>query len=352
MRRPNGKGSVVKLKGNRRRPYMVKISCRDEHDHIVQKPLSYHLTAREAQEALDDYIRNSAAGSAPAADKLSMTLQQVFDGWSAREYRKLKPASITSHNAAWKMRISRYAAQKMRDITLDDWQAILDEDEDKGRSQSLINNDTLLIKALCSYAMERDIITKDYSAYLDVPSVGMKRPRDSLSEIQVARLSEMAAKGTPWADTALILCYTGFRISELLTLTPFAYHPEEGGYIQGGTKTEAGKNRRIPVHPKIKPYLKAWLEKGGDTIICDEQGNAIGVERYRRLYFAPIMEQIGAPKATPHWCRHTFATRLHDVKADPLTVKWLLGHSTKADITAHYTHETMGALWAAIGLLA
>lgn len=141
--------------------------------------------------------------------------------------------------------------------------------------------------------MERDIVGKDYSAYLDIPSVSAKRPRDALSDLQVAQLAKMAASGVPWADTALILCYTGFRVSELLNLTPY---------------------------PKIKPYLRAWLSRGGETIICDGHGHAIPPEQYRE-HFKELMVQIGAPDATPHWCRHTFATRLHTANADALTVK-------------------------------
>lgn len=351
MKRANGTGSIVKLSGNRRRPYAVKVSGRNEYGHVVQKILSYHAKSAEAQQALEEYQRRQAEGTAPAVDKLDITVGEVFTAWSAREYRKLKPASITSHNAAWNKRVSRFSDRKMRSMTLDEWQSILDEDEDAGLSQSSINNDAILIKALYSYSMERDIVGKDYSKYLDIPSVGAKRPRDALNDIQLAQLSKLATDGVPWADTVLILCYTGFRVSEFLSLTRFSFHPEEGGYLQGGLKTDAGKNRIVPVHLKIRRYLAAWLEKGGDTIICDEHGKAVSSTKYRE-HFQVIMEQIGASSATPHWCRHTFATRLHNVSADPLTVKWLLGHSTKADITAHYTHETIGALKEAIELLA
>ena len=104
-------------------------------------------------------------------------------------------------------------------------------------------------------------------------------------------------------------------------------------------------------HPKIRPYLMARLAQGGDTIICDSQGRQIPADVYRE-HFAALMEQIGAPEATPHWCRHTFATRLHTAQADPLAVKWLMGHSTKADITAHYTHSTVAVLREAVGKLA
>lgn len=351
MKRANGTGSVVKLPGNRRRPYAVKVSGRDRYGRVMQKILSYHEKAAEAQAALDAYRAAQAAGTAPTADKLDITVGEVFEGWKAREYRKLKPASITSHNAAWKKRVSRFAGRKMRSMTLDEWQALLDEDEDAGLGQSTINNDYLLIKALYAYSMERDIVGKDYSKYLDVPSVGAKKPRNSLNDLQVAKLEKLAAEGFPWADTALMLCYTGFRVSEFLQLTRFSYHAEDGGYLQGGLKTDAGKNRIVPVHPKIRPYLSKWLERSGDTIICGDEGKPVRSNLYRE-YFKAVMEQIGAPEATPHWCRHTFATRLHAVSADPLATKWLLGHSTKSDITAHYTHETIGVLREAILLLA
>lgn len=351
MKRANGTGSIVKLSGNRRRPYAVRISGRDQYGHVIQKNLSYHEKVSEAQQALEAYRQQKEKGTAPAADQLGITVGEVFEAWKAREYRKLKPASITSHNAAWNKRVSRFAERKMRSMTLDDWQSILDEDEDVGLSQSSINNDAILIKALYAYSMERDIVGKDYSKYLDIPSVGAKRPRDALTDIQVTKLAKMAEAGVPWADTALMLCYTGFRVSEFLSLTRFSYHPENGGYLQGGLKTDAGKDRIVPVHPKIRRYLAEWLERGGDTIICDGQGKAIPDTKYRE-YFQVLMARIGVPNATPHWCRHTFATRLHNASADPLTVKWLLGHSTKSDITAHYTHETIEVLQTAIRLLA
>lgn len=350
MKRANGTGSIVKLPGNRRRPYAVKVSGRDQYGRVIQKTLSYHARAAEAQQALEQYRQEKEAGTAPAADKLNLTVGDVFEGWKAREYRKLKPASIHSHNAAWNKRVSRFADRKMRGMTLDEWQSILDEDEDAGLSQSTINNDALLIKALYNYSMERDIVGKDYSKYLDIPSVGAKKPRDVLTDAQISELECMAAEGAPWADTALMLCYTGFRVSEFLQLTAADYHPEEGGYLQGGLKTQAGRNRIVPVHPKIKPYLSSWLKKGGEAIICTKEGSPLPSVRYRE-HFHALMETIGLPAATPHWCRHTFATRLHTAQADPLAVKWLMGHSTKSDITAHYTHATITTLKDAIFLL-
>lgn len=48
----------------------------------------------------------------------------------------------------------------------------------------------------------------------------------------------------------------------------------------------------------------------------------------------------------------TFATLLHAANVDELTVKWLMGHSTRNDITAHYTHETIAVLRDAVRKIA
>lgn len=351
MKRANGTGSVTKLSGKRRRPWVVKVSQRDKYGQITQKILSYHEKAADAQLALEEYNKSRLSGTAPAPDKLAMTVGDVFEAWKARTYPKLKPSSIYAHNAAWNKRVSSLASQKIRDVALDEWQSLLDAAEDSGLSQSTINNISILIKALNKYSMERDIIGKDYSKYLDIPSVGTKKARDALNDIQFAQLTNLAKEGFPWADTALILCYTGFRVSELLSMTRFSYHTEEGGYLQGGLKTDAGRNRIVPIHPVIKPYLIKWLDKGGERIICNEDGSPISSPIYRK-YFKSVMVEIGVPDATPHWCRHTFATRLHTAQADPLTVKWLMGHSTNSDITSHYTHANIQILKSAISLLA
>ena len=32
--------------------------------------------------------------------------------------------------------------------------------------------------------------------------------------------------------------------------------------MKGGTKTKAGKNRIVPIHPKIKPLIERFLPAG------------------------------------------------------------------------------------------
>ena len=61
MRRANGTGSIVNLGPNRRRRYAVRVSYLERPGLWRQKYLSYHRTAREAQEALDKYLAANKA---------------------------------------------------------------------------------------------------------------------------------------------------------------------------------------------------------------------------------------------------------------------------------------------------
>ena len=338
MRRANGTGTVVRLSGQRRNPYVVRVPGRNKRGRVIQTALGYYPTAAKAQAALDEYNRQKAAGL--AADKTQMTVRQVYELWSARKYAKAGAASVNSYKAAW-ARLESIAGLRMYDVTIDHMQSIIDRDEGEGRSRSSIANVKTLLGALYKCALERDIVVKDYSAFVQMPSVGAKYAKGAFSEAQMSRLWELYGQGFPWADTVLMLCYTGFRITEFLSLTPFSYD-RDAGCLRGGVKTEAGKNRVVPVHPRIRPLLEDWLSRGGDIIICTPKGKRVSAKTYRER-FSAVMDVLGVPQATPHWCRHTFASRAKAAGMDELAVKRILGHADK-NVTEHYTHTDVSWL--------
>lgn len=333
MRRANGTGSIVNLGPNRRRKYAVRVSYQERPGLWRQKYLSYHRTTKEAQEALDKYL----SANQPA-QVLATTWGEVYNQWSAKKYQKAGPASICSYKASW-LRLSRLENKAMKTITIDDLQAIIDQDEKDGLSKSSIQNDKMLMKALYKHALEREIVSRDLSAFVELPSVGAKVEKGAFTESHIAALRGLTERDFPYADTALILCYTGFRISELLALTPADYH---GTYLQGGIKTAAGKDRIVPIHPAIKPYIDRWLSKGGERIICTEAGKPMRDDTYRKN-FSVVADEIGVPQATPHWCRHTAASRMKLFGVDDLAIKRILGHAD-ANVTEHYTHTDIDFL--------
>lgn len=110
-----------------------------------------------------------------------------------------------------------------------------------------------------------------------------------------------------------------------------------------------GKDRIVPVHPAIKPYIDAWYAASGERLYTKSSGKPMGYAAYRE-HVVRIMVSIGCPDATAHWCRHTMATRLKQAGIDTTIIKLILGHST-GDITERYTHFSADQLKEAILML-
>lgn len=345
-RRANGTGTVAKLSGNRSRPWEARVAG----EGGKRECLGYFATKAEAEEALDTYNAQRKTGSAPPPGQLHVTLGQVWDAWSAQELVDAGKSKRGNYEMPWKRIVSQWADTPIRKINIDGWQEMINADVGLGTAPSTVAKTAALIHALCRYAMERDYIIKDYSQFIKLPAMEAKMEKGALSREQIGSLKKMVADHVPYADTVLALSYTGFRVEEFLSLTPSDYHPEYGGYLQGGSKTEAGKDRIVPVHPLIKPIIEEWMAKGGETIFCGKGGKRLRVDTYR-YNFKKVVSALEIPQASPHWCRYTFSTMLHEAGVDELTQKWLMGHSTDKDITHHYTKSTIEQLVAAVNKL-
>ena len=149
-------------------------------------------------------------------------------------------------------------------------------------------------------------------------------------------------------DTILISIYTGMRIAELLALTKFNLDLKEM-LITGGAKTDAGRDRVIPIHEKTQPYVIKWHNTEGEYLIT-RNNKKITVKYYREKLYYPALESAAVKRLTPHKARHSFATLLHRAGVDMDTRQKLLGQSDVAT-TMHYTHPDIAMLREAISRL-
>ncbi|MDR0406313.1 MAG: site-specific integrase [Clostridiales bacterium] len=210
----------------------------------------------------------------------------------------------------------------------------------------------ILCGLLYKYAMQNDICNKNYACFIKLPKAE-KTEKSIFTDLEIKRLESNVS--IPYADTILILIYTGLRISELLELSRFGVDLK-AMTITGGLKTDAGKNRTVPIHPKILPYIKKYYDDGCDRLITKSRetgdknnkkivsGVPITAKYYRKSIFAPIMEQLGIVGKTPHATRHTCATLLARAGADTNAIKMILGHSDYAFTADTYTHTDVNFL--------
>ena len=143
----------------------------------------------------------------------------------------------------------------------------------------------------------------------------------------------------------IVMLYTGMRIGEL-TGMPRAQVDLSQHIMVGGEKTEAGRNRTIPIHPHILPILTAWAEDTkGPWLIHTANGTQLSSRNFRRD-FDKLMDLCRISGATPHTCRHTAASRMVQAGLEPAAVKSILGHADFSTTMDIYTHTDTAYLLA------
>lgn len=114
----------------------------------------------------------------------------------------------------------------------------------------------------------------------------------------------------------------------------------------GGTKTDSGKNRIVPIHPKIfelvlKNYKYAIAIKSNNLFndIDGQQGTTLTYDKYRNR-FKKVIERLPMElEHRPHDTRHTFITLAKKYNVDEYAIKRIVGHKI-IDITEKvYTHR-------------
>ena len=202
-----------------------------------------------------------------------------------------------------------------------------------------------LWKHLDALALEMDIVSKQYSTLLESETVP-DTSRTVFSDDEVARL--WAHKEEPWVDSVLFFLYTGFRISEALGMRVEGVNFEQRT-MAGGVKTEAGKNRIVPIHSKIQGIVEARAAASKSGYLFEHNGHKMHAPAYY-LVWESIMRKTGM-QHVPHECRHTFRSRLDSAGANRVCIDRLMGHKSGNTGERVYTHKTLEELRANIELI-
>lgn len=324
MKNPNGYGTVTKLSGNRRKPWIVKegISGR-------QKPIGYTATKEEGMILLAQYNNDPWDIE---ADKI--TLQELFDLWEEKRAVKLGTSNRSSLKSAYK-HCSKLGKVKYKQIKSYQMQDCIDSCGCGYSTQGAIKN---LWGHLDRFALELDIISKRCSDLLTSDPIP-ETTKEIFTDEEVSRLWEN--QNFPWVDSVLFFLYTGFRISEMIDLRTETVNLQEWT-LTGGTKTAAGKNRLIPIHSKIQSIVQKRFEQSKSGYLFEYNGKKLNQTQYRE-FWAAIMEALKMDH-TPHECRHTFRSRLDSAGANKVCIDRLMGHKSKGTGERVYTHKNIEEL--------
>lgn len=336
MKNPNGYGSVVKLSGNRRNPYVArKTKGWDERGYPVYDVIGYYPTREAGMIALAEYNRNPYD-----IDAAKITFSGLFDKWSEKKLPKLGTSLQRSLKSAFKhcVTIEKLRYKDLRSYHMQD---CIDGCGCGYSTQGTIKN---LFGHLDRFAMELDVIQKMYSPLTTSEPI----PDTTKQPFTDAEVNTVwTIQNDEWVDSVLVLLYGGWRIGELLTLQT-ANVDLKNWTIRGGIKTRAGKDRIVPIHTKIRPFVQRRFEQGNQYLFSDE-GEKCSTSAYYEFWYQ-IMGKLNT-KHTPHECRHTFRSRLDSAGANKVCIDLMMGHKSKEVGEKVYTHKTIEELRAAIELI-
>lgn len=333
MKLPNGYGTVTKLSGKRRRPWMIR-----EGRSGNQKVIGYAATKQEALQILADYN-----GQPWNLDAAGMTFSDIWDMWIQRRAPSLlqeitiaRLVGAYHHTAAlWKVKYARIRPYQFQDV--------IDSCPAGYGTKSVLRT---IFRHLETYALDLDVIQKRRTDGLTIPPADPKE-KTPFSDQERARLWDHS--GDPWVDSVLFLLFTGWRIREALALRVEDVDLAEG-VIRGGSKTAAGKNRIVPIHPAILPIVEGWVASSrSGYLIENTRGGGLSYQAYKP-YWKRVMKSLDM-QHTPHECRHTLRTRLDAAGANRVCIDRIMGHSSGNVGERVYTHKTIEELREAIQLV-
>ena len=344
LKRSNGSGSVYKMKHKKlRKPFRAVITTGwTDEGKPIRKTLGTYASQKEAYEALALFSNDPSA----LDKKRVITVEQCFQ-WAFEEAERkgLSDGRIeVIHSAQKHMKPIMHM-----DITLlraAHVQPIFDKFTYSKSYQLLIRS--LLIK-VCNLAIKNEIINKNY-----MNDIIINKNAEAVKKVIPFREEDIY---TLWQHQdeqivriILIYIYTGVRLNELLTMKVDDIHLKER-YMVGGSKTDAGRERIIPIAECIAPFIQelyATAKFKRSTCLMD---GVIGSHVYRRQLTA-ICEQYGLERRKPHDTRHTFITLCSDYDVPEILVKHIVGHSTSDNITQGvYTHKTISQYIGAVNKL-
>lgn len=348
--RPNGTGTAFK----RGKSWYAQVTVGTKPVIRNGKPASQLIratkggfsTKREALEYCPILREEAQASRKQAKERLSM--QQIYDLWLPTHETRVGKSTMDCYKAAWKY-FKPLHQEPFADIDLDDLQECVDECE---RGKRTKENMKALAGLLMKYAIPRHQTDMNYAEYINTGS-DAKGTRPAFTMEQVERIRQQIGI-TPHADDVYCLIYTGFRPTEMFALTKDDYRD---GILYGGIKTEAGKNRAVPVSPKIATFIETKLKSDGNFIFPKDDGTEMSARYFRDTYFYPVLAAAGIqPIPTkakpavyvPYSTRHTFANLLKDAPGSDKDKAGLIGHEDYKTTQKHYQSAELDALKAII----
>lgn len=283
------------------------------------------------------------------APQKQTTLGELYTSWSAMHYRRLSKKGQGDYRFAWND-LCVLAERPAVSLTLEDFQAVMDSTADCSYSKQ--QKLRLLIGSLCRYAQICRINLPDYAGFLILDGYRSKGHL-IFSDEEIKRLFfySQSAQGPYWEDAqiVMVLMLTGLRPEELFNVKKSDVDMTARCIHTAGSKTEAGRNRTVPIAQPIKQMILYMMlhHPQSPYLITSPTGCRCNLSNWRKRKFFPLMWEMGINppddphRMVPYCCRHTYASLAKRAGVDAGVLCKMIGHADPKITEDYYIHETL-----------
>lgn len=267
-------------------------------------------------------------------------LSELAERWYATT-APLKPKTRNGYRSLLDSRIlpylGEYQLRQVDPVVVREWVASLQED---GLSASRIRQARNVLHAVFNLAVDGSMINRNPVAGVKTPPV-VTPPRRYLTAEQVGKLTN--AMESPYDLLVLILSYSGIRFGEAAALRRShcdlegsRLHisdslAEVAGQLHFGT-TKTHRQRVVALPASIRDKLRHHLEEAAiasdGLVFTSPSGRPLRYSNFRRRQWTLAVQNAGLSGLEIHELRHTAASLMIHLGADPKLIQTQLGHSS------------------------
>ena len=289
MKNENGAGNIYKLKGKRRKPWVIRITTGYTVDgKQVRKVVGTYETKWMAQEALFEYLKNPRLYS-------KTTFKDVRELWWNTYIIDKSHRTIETNKFRMKF-FESLDNREIAEIKLFELQNLFDN---MNRSWSFKISCKSILNMIFDYALKNDFISSNKVSFVEVGKKIkiLERKIFTKEEIDILwKNINSAEEYCQYIYIVLILLYTGMRIGELQNLKNEDIDLENRIIKIKASKTEAGV-RVIPISSKIYDLVKKHVNLEQEYFVKGDTTLKLSYSTFKPR-FQKLLKKLGIQEHT------------------------------------------------------
>ncbi len=245
----------------------------------------------------------------------------------------------------WRRFFESHAVKHVDDITL----SLVEQYRSRRKPQvapATLYHETILIKQLVNFALNRDILRRD-----PLKDLSVTRPRPTPQPcFTLDQVNAILAEAGRYADLFMLLAFTGLRIGESrwLTWADVELNADQaGGFVHvcekvGEWRPKDIDNRKIPLHPRVARMLAVRPREARFVFTAAPspkypRGDRQVSDRHALAKLKSVLKRVGIASGSLHTFRHFFISFCANNGIEPFKVMQWVGHSDLQIILRYYS---------------